>query len=44
MGEMTYKLTNIQRTEPAASVFEVPSDYQVVEGPSKNVMYLRTKE
>lgn len=31
-GETTYKLTNIQRTEPAASLFEVPSDYTVKEG------------
>jgi hypothetical protein len=26
-GETTYTLTNIQRTEPAASLFSVPSDY-----------------
>ena len=30
-GEMTYKLTNINRTEPAKSLFEVPSDYTVKE-------------
>jgi len=29
MGETTYTLTNIQRTEPAASLFAVPSDYTV---------------
>lgn len=29
MGEVTYTLTNIQRTEPAASLFTVPSDYTV---------------
>jgi hypothetical protein len=28
-GEMTYKLTNINRTEPAKSLFEVPSDYTI---------------
>jgi len=28
-GEMTYKLTNINRSEPARSLFEVPSDYQI---------------
>jgi hypothetical protein len=33
-GETTYKLTNINRTEPAKSLFEVPSDYTVKEGPS----------
>ena len=31
-GEMTYKLTNINRSEPAKSLFEVPSDYTVKEG------------
>lgn len=33
-GETTYKLTNINRTEPAKSLFEVPSDYTVKEGPT----------
>jgi hypothetical protein len=28
-GTVTYTLTNIQRTEPAASLFTVPSDYSV---------------
>lgn len=32
-GETTYKLTNINRTEPAKSLFEVPSDYTIKEGP-----------
>ena len=32
-GESTYKLTNVNRTEPAKSLFEVPSDYTVKEGP-----------
>ena len=31
-GETTYTLTNIQRTEPAASLFAVPADYTVTEG------------
>ena len=30
-GEMTYKLTNINRTEPARSLFEVPPDYTIRE-------------
>ena len=30
-GETTYKLTNINRSEPAKSLFEVPSDYTVKE-------------
>lgn len=29
MGQSTYALTNIQRTEPPASLFQVPSDYTV---------------
>jgi len=33
-GETTYKLTNINRTEPAKSLFEVPSDYTIKEGPT----------
>ena len=30
-GESTYRLTNINRSEPARSLFEVPSDYTVVQ-------------
>ncbi|MGB7729784.1 MAG: hypothetical protein WBL50_17265 [Candidatus Acidiferrum sp.] len=29
LGQVTYTLTNVQRTEPAASLFTVPSDYTV---------------
>jgi hypothetical protein len=29
MGETTYRLTNIQRTEPPATLFSVPADYTV---------------
>jgi hypothetical protein len=32
-GETTYKLTNINRAEPAKSLFEVPSDYTIKETP-----------
>src|SRR5437588_9940747 len=31
-GETTYTLTNIQRSEPDASLFSVPSDYTVTQG------------
>lgn len=31
-GTTTYVLTNVQRTEPAAAMFTVPSDYTVEEG------------
>ncbi len=32
MGETTYKLTNISRTEPVKSLFEVPADYTIKSG------------
>lgn len=32
MGETTYKLTNINRSEPAKSLFEVPADYTIKSG------------
>ncbi|NDQ58408.1 MAG: hypothetical protein GZ088_15175 [Acidipila sp.] len=32
MGETIFRLTNIRREEPAASLFAVPSDYTVKEG------------
>ena len=32
MGETTYRLTNIVRSEPDPSLFQVPSDYTVKEG------------
>jgi hypothetical protein len=33
MGETTYKLINIDRSEPDSSLFQVPADYTVEEGP-----------
>jgi hypothetical protein len=38
-GETTYRLTNISRAEPAAALFQVPSDYTVreVSGPAPGV-------
>ncbi len=30
-GDTTYKQTNIQRSEPPRSLFEVPSDYRLIE-------------
>jgi hypothetical protein len=32
-GETSYRLTNINRSEPAKSLFEVPADYTIKEGP-----------
>ncbi|MGE5206257.1 MAG: hypothetical protein ACM3PW_11610 [Chlamydiota bacterium] len=33
MGDVVYQLTNINREEPDASLFQVPADYTVVNGP-----------
>ena len=33
MGETVYRLTNINLSEPAASLFQVPADYTVKDGP-----------
>lgn len=35
LGQSTYSLTNIQRAEPAASLFQVPSDYTIEDAASK---------
>ena len=37
-GETSYKLTNIQRTEPAAALFGVPLDYAVTAGENRMLM------
>jgi hypothetical protein len=36
MGETTYKLINIDRSEPNSTLFQVPADY-TVEEPSFNI-------
>ena len=38
MGELTFQLTNITRAEPDASLFSVPADFKLVEGP-KPIIY-----
>jgi hypothetical protein len=38
VGEQTFRLKNIQRTEPDASLFTVPADFKIVEGPQP-IMY-----
>jgi hypothetical protein len=38
MGEQTFKLTNVVRSEPDASLFTVPADFKVAEGP-QNFIY-----
>lgn len=44
-GENTYRLTNINRTEPPHSLFEVPADYTIQEaGPPAEMRYKIEKE
>lgn len=43
MGERTFRLTNIVRAEPSASLFAVPSDFKIVDGPQKTIVY-KTKQ
>jgi hypothetical protein len=43
MGDQTFKLTNVQRSEPDPSLFTVPSDFKITEGGAKTVVY-RTKQ
>jgi hypothetical protein len=39
-GTTTYTVTNIQKTEPDASLFTIPADYAVRDaGPGPNLMY-----
>ena len=42
-GETTYRLTNINRSEPVRASFEVPADYTLQEAP-RPAMLRRTKE
>lgn len=43
MGETTYKLTNISRTEPDPALFQIPSDYTVKDQP-ENVVVRRVEK
>lgn len=38
MGEQTFQLTNLVRSEPDASLFTVPADFKIMDGP-QNVIY-----
>jgi hypothetical protein len=44
MGETTYKLTNIQRSEPPANLFQVPDDYTIKDQPGNTFFYRETKK
>ncbi len=41
MGDTTYRLTNINRNEPAPSLFQAPADYTAV---SENKFFVKTKD
>lgn len=43
VGETVYRLTNINRGEPARSLFEVPGDYTIKEMPGGNVRIMRKR-
>lgn len=42
MGEQTFRLTNIVRTEPDPSLFTVPADFKIIDGP-KTIIYRRNQ-
>jgi hypothetical protein len=41
MGEQTFQLTNIVRAEPDPSLFTIPADFKIVEGPQSIVYRLQ---
>jgi hypothetical protein len=40
-GENSYRLNNIDRSEPARSLFEVPAGYRIEEGPFKKIRTMK---
>lgn len=38
-GETTYRLTNIVRSDPPSTLFEVPADFEIVEAPGAGALY-----
>lgn len=43
MGETTYKLTNLSRSEPDPALFQIPSDYTVKDQPDKVFFFRDTQ-
>ena len=39
MGEQTFRLTNIVRGEPDASLFTIPADFKIIDGGTKTFFY-----
>ena len=44
MGDTTYKLSNIQRAEPPASLFQIPDDYTIKDQPATNLVFRDSKK
>lgn len=44
MGEQTFQLTNIVRAEPDRSLFAVPADFKMIDGPQPIVFHRNTIE
>src|SRR4029077_16300906 len=42
IGEQTFQLTNIVRSDPDATLFTVPPDFKVIDGPQP--IFYRTKQ
>ena len=42
VGETTFRLSNISRAEPAATLFQVPADYTLEKGPAPKVLELHS--
>jgi hypothetical protein len=43
-GEQIFQLTNISRNEPDASLFAVPSDFKLLEGPGPKTIFYRSDQ
>ena len=43
MGEQTFRLTNIVLAEPDPSLFAVPSDFKIIDGGPKTIIYRRNQ-
>src|SRR6266851_1717349 len=43
MGEQTFRLTNIVRAEHDPSLFAVPSDFKIIDGGPKTIIYRRSQ-
>jgi len=43
MGEQTFRLTNVVRAEPDPSLFAVPSDFRIIDGGPKTIIYRRNQ-